>query len=360
MLLVVTVVFCIAWGAAGHQKISYNIFLFMNSEMSQFSDWPNILAYHSSDADDRKKTDPSESPKHYIDIDNYYEFVSTGKIPQTIDSAESAHNYYFVHNNGILPWATKASFDSLKACFLRYDWSHAEFFAADLGHYVADGHMPLHITKDYNGRPPNGIHSRYESKMIKDHLDEIVYTGGSVSVIPDVSQYIFNYIYTNHNYVDTILAADDSAQSISSNTSSSQYNNALWQQTKGLTIRLFRNASHALTELIYTAWVQAGSPLISETSVTSEKPVQNVSLEQNFPNPFGKKTQIRYTLTCDSEICIRVEDVTGRRVKTIVNGFVEKGFHTLEWHPVIELPGNYFLIIQSGKYRQVRKMLYIP
>lgn len=334
----------------------------MNSEMSQLSNWPALLADHASDADDRKPDDPSESPRHYIDIDNYNEFVSTGKIPQTIDAAISAHNYYFVHNNGILPWATKTSFDSLKACFLRYDWYNAMLFASDLGHYVADGHMPLHITKDYDGRTgsQNGIHSRYESKMIEDNLNGIVYTGSSISVIPDVNQYIFNYLYTNYNYIDTILAADDYAQSISSNTSSSEYRSALWQQTKELTIKLFRNASHALTELIYTAWVQAGRPLISETSVASVKPVKSVSTEQNVPNPFREKTQIRYTLASDSDILIRIVDYTGRNVETLVNRHIEKGLHVLEWQPSVLAPGTYFLVFETAGCRLVKKMLFVP
>jgi len=360
--LIVTAAFCIGWGAAGHRKISYNIILFMNSEMSQLGGWPTLLADHASDADDRKHDDPSESPKHYIDIDNYNEFVATGRIPQTKDSVSAIHGYSFVRNNGILPWATKASFDSLKACFLRYDWSNAMLFASDLGHYVADGYMPLHITKDYDGRTGNqsGIHSRYESAMIEDNLNEIVYTGASISLIPDVNQYIFNYLYANYNYVDSVLAADDYAQNISSNTSSSEYRRALWQQTKELTTKLFRNASHSLTELIYTAWVQAGRPLISETSVASVKPVQNVSIEQNVPNPFCEKTRIKYTLTSDTDILIQIEDCTGRSVETLVNGHAEKGQHVLEWQSSDLTAGIYFLILKTAESSQVKKMLFVP
>ena len=62
----------ISWGGTGHYKINYATSLSFNQEMSQFYSWTNTLASHASDADSRKSWDSSESPKHYIDIDNSY------------------------------------------------------------------------------------------------------------------------------------------------------------------------------------------------------------------------------------------------------------------------------------------------
>ena len=359
--VIILAAFCISWGAAGHYKISYNTILFMNTEMSQFSSWPTVLADHASDADDRKQTDPNESPKHYIDIDNYTEFVANHRIPQTVDSLVAIHGAYFlsfIRNNGTLPWATKTTFDSLKACFQRSDWANALTFAADLGHYVGDGHMPLHITKNYDGRnsAESGIHSRYESSMIEDHLNDIVYTGGTISVIPDVNKYIFNYLYTNYGYIDSVLNADDYARSISSNTYSSQYKDALWQRTGNFTIRLFRNASHALTELIYTAWVQAGRPLLG---VSDMNPGHEPFLETNYPNPFDELTQIKYTLASDANVSLSVQDARGKVISNLVNSCVERGAHTVNWNAKGHAAGVYFLVLKTQSSRQIRKMLVV-
>ncbi len=157
-----------SWGYTGHEKISHEASLSFNQQMSEFNAWTDFLAAHASDADERKAWDPTEGPKHYIDIDNYQQFIDNGTIPQTLDSVISIYGYSFVYDQGILPWTTLIAFDSLRACFERLDWTKAKFFAADLGHYVADGHMPLHITRNYNGQYSgnNGIHSRYESTMI--------------------------------------------------------------------------------------------------------------------------------------------------------------------------------------------------
>jgi hypothetical protein len=114
VLIIVSSFLLISWGQDGHYKISYNSSLSFNTEMQQFVAWKNQLAMNASNADDRKATDPDESAKHYIDIDNYAEFLSTGKIPQTLDSAVSLHGEIFVYDNGILPWATLAAYDSLK------------------------------------------------------------------------------------------------------------------------------------------------------------------------------------------------------------------------------------------------------
>ena len=95
---------------------------------------PHIfLRYHASDADYRKSTDYTESPKHYIDIDKYNDFITKGRIPQTLDSVNTIYGSAFVIDNGILPWATKASFDSLRNCMQRHDFDKAQVFAADLG-----------------------------------------------------------------------------------------------------------------------------------------------------------------------------------------------------------------------------------
>jgi hypothetical protein len=179
LALIVVAIFLISWGSVGHYKISNNVSLSFFQQMVQFSAWPQYLADHASDADDRKDIDPTESPKHYIDIDNYAEFNLYHKIPQTWDSVVAAHGSIWVTSEGILPWATLATYDSLKNAIMHYNWAKAMFFAADLGHYVGDGHMPLHITKNYDGQNTgnSGIHSRYESKMISGYNSYIVYTG---------------------------------------------------------------------------------------------------------------------------------------------------------------------------------------
>jgi len=352
----------ISWGATGHSKISESSSMSFNPEMQDFQTWVTFLKDHASDADYRKSSDPTEGPKHYIDIDNYSEFAATGRIPQTLDSISAIYGSSVVLDNGILPWATKASFDSLSNCMKRYDFARAKVFAADLGHYVGDGHMPLHITKNYDGQlsGATGIHSRYESTMINAYVSQIIYTGENATEISDVSQYIFDYLYANNKFCDSVLNADTYAKTLSGgSTSSSTYKNALWDKTKSFTIPLFKEASNALASLIYTAWIQAGRPsLLTATALGDPDSLSNVLLEQNMPNPFNSATHISYLLKENTKVLLEVRDINGKVISTLVNDSLSQGRHSCDWSPGKVPAGIYYLVLNTGKFIQVKKMVY--
>ncbi len=353
-------VILISWGATGHSKISESSALSFNQQMQEFQAWIGFIRDHASDADYRKDSDPNEGPKHYIDIDNYSEFVTTGRIAQTLDSATAIHGSAFIIDNGILPWATERTFDSLSDCMQRRDFAKAQIFAADLGHYVADGHMPLHVTKNYNGQLTGntGIHSRYESTMINANISQIIYNGQDATEISNVNQYIFDYLYANYKFCDSILAADNYAKSISTNYSSSAYKAALWDKTKGFTIPLFERASHALASLIYTAWVQAGSPPLNSSGIADPMTLSNATLNQNIPNPFTSVTRISYTLKENTKVLMQVRDINGYLIATLFNDTLPEGSHTLDWIPVARQAGVYYLVLNTGNIIQVKKMVY--
>jgi len=270
------------------------------------------------------------------------------------------HHPSFVEDQGYLPWATEATYDTLKACFERRDWDKAVLVAADLGHYVADAHMPLHLTRNYNGQftGNKGIHSRYESTMIGDYIDQIQFEGDSIHPIENVNKYIFDYIYHNYPYVDSVIAADDYASNHTGSTSSNAYTNSLWEKTRSFTIPLFRNASLALTELIYTAWIEAGKPYIDVTSVASLSR-KGISLEQNYPNPFSHSTSIQFTLQNEADVILDVFDDSGRLVENILDSHCPSGETKLLWQPGNLSPGNYYLVLKSGKYKEVRTIILV-
>lgn len=350
----------ISWGSTGHYKISNSAALSFNQQMEQFQVWSTILADHASDADIRKSTDPTEGPKHYIDIDNYSEFSTSGTIPQNMGDAISAYGESFVYEQGILPWATRTTFDSLVACFEREDWDKAVFFASDLGHYVADGHMPMHITRNYNGQftGNSGIHSRYESTMINANVSQITYTGLPIDIVQDVNQYVFDYLYANYMYVDSVIAADNYAKGFSTNTSSSAYKQALWEYSKDFTTMLFQSASHVLAELIYTAWAQAGSPSMAQEIFSPAQDGSTIFLGQNTPNPFRGSTLVKYKLAKDSNLSLQILDATGNLVEDIESSYLMEN-SSYEFSGADLPDGIYYLVLRSDENVQVRKMVKV-
>jgi hypothetical protein len=345
------IIVCSGWGSGGHRKINEHAPASFPYSMSFLkASWTIILADHCSDADKRKSWDPSERPKHYIDIDDYPEFLLYGKIPQTYDSICALHGESFVIDKGTLPWATLVAYDSLRCCFERMDWSKAGLFAADLGHYVADGHQPLHITRNYNGQYTNQteIHSRYETHMIGDYLTQIIYTDDSVSEIQDVSGYIFSYLYYNYKDVDSLLRADSLAHAVTGSTSSNQYYSYLWESTRGFTVDLFKRASYALAGLIYSAWIEAGSPVMPAYAIDELTSGKSLSL-MNQPNPFSSETRIRFmNMDSGSPVLLRVFDVNGKMVATLQDGIIKVGMNEIKWDARGCRPGIYYISLVAG------------
>jgi hypothetical protein len=362
--LIVLSLLIISWGSLGHKGITGYSFLSLNSEMLQFNDWKSYLMDHASDADNRRNSDPDEGPKHYIDIDNYPEFVSNGAIVQDPFQLVALHGSAFVIDNGTLPWATIASYDSLSACFERRDWNKAKVHAADLGHYVADGYMPLHITKNYDGKLSgnDGIHSQYETSIINTYAAEIIYSCDTQEIIGNISDYIFKYIYRNYSYVDSVLEADDYARSVSADTYSAAYKSALWLKTKVYTITLFKDASDSYLKLFYSAWVKAGRPLIAGGNYYTDVPPviakPGLKLEQIFPNPFTSSTDICFVLEQPSEVLLEIKDFTGKTIATLENRQSQPGEYNYRWTPVLLSPGVYFVCLKTKDQHEVRRIVF--
>jgi hypothetical protein len=261
----VSVVFILlfaGWGAVGHKIINSNITVCFPSSMNFPSTWSPFLIAHASDPDNRKGSDPTESPRHFIDIDAYPEFVANGYIDQSYNANVTLHGSSWIINQGTLPWAIVLWEDSLKRAFQQGNWSLAMQLSADLGHYVGDGHQPLHCTENYDGYMTNqsGVHSRYETTLVKQFQNLIVYTNDSASYVSNISNYVFDFIYLSNRDVDTVLYGDSVAHAVAGSTSGTVYLQKFWDICGSQIIQLMKNASKSTADLIYTAWIDAGSP----------------------------------------------------------------------------------------------------
>lgn len=361
ILLFVVLFVVMGWGGSGHKIINRRVPLSFPSQMNYFNSWTDSLQRHASDADNRKNQDSTESRKHYIDIDEYQEFILTGRIPQTLDSLYMIHGWNFVIDNGIVPFAIPAITDSIKKCFQRRDFQKAMLHSADLGHYVADAHNPLHLTRNYDGQYTNqtGVHSRYESQLINRDSAEIIYGGDSITYINDVQSYAFNLVYQNYIYLDSVLKYDSIAHSMANNTYGTLYYQYYWAFAKNFTIYLFKKASKSIASLIYTAWINAGSPLPTWIKPKDEN-ISSFRLEQNYPNPFNPSTNIRYSIPKNALVKITVFDLLGREVQVLVNKSQSAGTYETTFNSSNYSSGIYLYQLNvDGKIIDSKKMSYI-
>jgi unsaturated chondroitin disaccharide hydrolase len=82
-------------------------------------------------------------------------------------------------------------------------------------------------------------------------------------------------------------------------------------------------------------------------------------LEQNYPNPFNNTTRIMYSVNELSNVEISIFDITGRRIKTIINEQHLPGTHNITFHPSGLSTGTYFYSLTAGGEKQFRKMVLI-
>ncbi|MBU1099347.1 MAG: T9SS type A sorting domain-containing protein [Bacteroidetes bacterium] len=82
-------------------------------------------------------------------------------------------------------------------------------------------------------------------------------------------------------------------------------------------------------------------------------------LTQNYPNPFNPGTVIRYGIPEQTDVTLRVYDVLGREVTTLINETQSVGYYEYEWNASDNASGIYFYILDAGSFREVRKMILI-
>lgn len=82
-------------------------------------------------------------------------------------------------------------------------------------------------------------------------------------------------------------------------------------------------------------------------------------LSQNYPNPFNPTTTIEFIIPNDEKVTIKIYDILGREVKTLLNEFRETGHHEVEFNASHLASGMYIYRMTSGSYSQIRKMMLV-
>jgi hypothetical protein len=85
----------------------------------------------------------------------------------------------------------------------------------------------------------------------------------------------------------------------------------------------------------------------------------NFSLEQNYPNPFNPSTVISYQMPVNENVVLKIYDVLGNEVTTLVNEFKEAGKYSIEFDASNLGSGIYFYTITAGNFTSTKKMTLI-
>lgn len=95
------------------------------------------------------------------------------------------------------------------------------------------------------------------------------------------------------------------------------------------------------------------------TDVRNEIVLTDYSLSQNYPNPFNPSTKIEFVIPAASHVSLKIFDITGREVKTVINKNMQGGRHSVDFNAASLASGIYFYKISADKFNETKKMTLI-
>lgn len=269
-----------SWGFFAHKLINRSAVFILPSEISLFYkrhiDW---ITEKAIDPDKRCYVDTLESPRHYIDIDEYES--NPDSIPIHWTKATAKYQERTMLARGIVPWQIFNSYRFLVHAFENNDLKKILRHSADLGHYIADAHVPLHTTKNYNGQYSKqvGIHAFWESRLPEMFADRYNLFVGKATYIEDPLEYAWTIVKDSNRLTDSVLSIEKTLSQTTPKHLQRSYitrNNLLiytysdWYATQyhdkmnGMVERRLRASIRAVGNLWYTAWIDAGQPNLSK------------------------------------------------------------------------------------------------
>ena len=276
----------ISWGVIGHERINRAAVLALPAPLQTFFyNHIDYITQESSVPDLRRNVlnDKMEPSRHYFDMEN---FGDVATYPKTLEEARKKYDDKFLDKNGILPWHIQEMMTKLTKAFKDKRKNEILFIAADLGHYIADAHMPLHTSDNHDGQNTNqkGIHSLWESRLPELFVKDYKLNVPEGKYLENVDQAIWDLMFDTHSLVEPLLATDkklriataenkmyvtDANGAIVKNKYggmlySDEYATKFHTELNGMVEKQMRKAITVTASFWYTAWVNAGKPDLSK------------------------------------------------------------------------------------------------
>jgi hypothetical protein len=291
-----------SWGFWAHKQINRNAISLLPAEMQPFFKQNEAwIVTHAVDPDNRRRVDPNEGARHYIDIDRYGKYPFSD-LPHQYEEAVKKYSDSTVKQNGTVVWRIADYTKKLTQAMREQNRSDILYFAANLGHYVADCHVPLHATENYDGQltGQQGIHARWESDYPERFMTSYEpvrladLRGNSLAVYYIKSPLDDSFAWALESYVmiAAVLKADSIAKAATPDSlftekkfpngrSQKIYPDAYYkkfkEQLNGTVEPRFEQAVQRVASLWYTAWVDAGKPALPLTETPIEQNLENIS-----------------------------------------------------------------------------------
>lgn len=291
------IMLCSSWGFFAHYRINRLAIFTLPKAMSGFYK-ANIdyITEHAVSADKRRYVDSSEAPRHFFDADHYGKRPFEA-MPKKWKDAIAKYSKDTIIKYGTVPWAIQYQYYRLVRAFKAHDTTGILNASSYLGHYIADAHVPLHLTQNYNGQltGQTGIHALWESRLPELFANHYNCYAGKARYIENPLNEAFRICRATFKRVDTVLRFErilnktypqDKKYELvlhgkkQINDYSAAYSFAYHKMLKGMVARQMRASILSVGSFWYSAWVDAGQPDLNKLIAQPLSDDQKTKLQQ--------------------------------------------------------------------------------
>lgn len=268
------------WGFFAHERINrLAVFTLPPPMIGFYKKNIDYITEASVNPDRRRFFSPDEPPRHYLDLDHYGD-TALYTMPRFWNEAVAKYSEDTLKAYGILPWHINRMYFQLREAFAVHDPARTLKLSAELGHYIADAHVPLHTTENYNGQltGQEGIHAFWESRLPELYSNDYDFFVGNPEYFTSPQMAAWEAIESSNLCVDSVLVEEKKLaekfgeRKYSFETKgkqtlkvySKEYAAAYHKILRGMVERQMRASIKCIASFWYTAWVDAGQPDLND------------------------------------------------------------------------------------------------
>jgi len=297
-ILLVLIVSCCSWGFLVHRTINQLAVYELPGEMQPYF-YRNMeyLVKNAPRPDERRNQDSTEATKHFVDLE-MFEHAGDAPMPMRWEDAVARYGKDSLLEYGYVPYHIMSTKEKLTQAFRSLNSDSILFYAADLGHYIGDAHVPLHTTANYDGQLTNqkGMHSLWESMIPEMELEQYklkskhkakylkdpaaaIWKGvrQAAALLPEMfaQETAVSKQFTDSTKYRVQIRRGKEVKSYSSGFAKA-YSAAL---KKTINEQLLRSAD-MIADFWYTAWVDAGKPDLSSITKPAFSETDKTKLDE--------------------------------------------------------------------------------
>jgi hypothetical protein len=221
------------------------------------------------------------------------------------------------------------------------------------------------------GQDPNGMYPYYYKITNARKLLPALRTGRWATLTNNQSSNCYSYARFGTGMDPVIWLGNFSfnSQIVTVNVNPTQLGlqpDSTYVITDLLTGTHFSSLGSQLTSILTSlSPYQARLWVVSDTvvSVNANEPVLPLPLEtklgEAYPNPFNPTTMVPFALSQPAKVSLKVYDLLGREVITLVDGMMEAGEHQAMWDGHTAGSGVYFVVMRTANMQQARKLVLL-